>query len=251
MPAKAPIDENVKFLFACLIRSDYKTIDFTRVAADFSINPAAARMRWSRLKKTINVDNIAASILDGKKRRMNKPRPSLPSVKVEKVEGDASQPPPAASAVGIMLKEEGEAVSPEGLAPELFAGLPKPPSCKGAGTEEQAAIPVADEAAGAVGRFAATQVPHLPRVTEAAVVEAPETKPQSPMPQKPPPGPEVQVSPILKPEPKAQLEKREEEGKAMMFEPPPPTDAMRENTGNTVMLVLTANGSKKRKMESM
>jgi len=26
MPAKAPIDENVKFLFACLIRSDYKTV---------------------------------------------------------------------------------------------------------------------------------------------------------------------------------------------------------------------------------
>lgn len=75
MPAKAPVDENVKFLFACLLRSDYKTvgqpsplqshslthqtqIDFARVAADFSINPAAARMRWSRLKKTINPDEF-------------------------------------------------------------------------------------------------------------------------------------------------------------------------------------------------
>lgn len=88
MPAKAPLDENVKFLFACLLRSDYKTvclisrsaslgmvkqyptkanlyqtqIDFTRVAADFSINPAAARMRWSRLKKNINPDDIASTL---------------------------------------------------------------------------------------------------------------------------------------------------------------------------------------------
>ncbi|KAI5845294.1 hypothetical protein DFP73DRAFT_50341 [Morchella snyderi] len=57
MPAKAPLDENVKFLYSCLIRSDYKTIDFSRVAADFAINPAAARMRWSRLKKSINPDD--------------------------------------------------------------------------------------------------------------------------------------------------------------------------------------------------
>lgn len=31
------------------------------MAADFSINPAAARMRWSRLKKSINPDDIASN----------------------------------------------------------------------------------------------------------------------------------------------------------------------------------------------
>ncbi|CUS15746.1 unnamed protein product [Tuber aestivum] len=246
MPAKAPIDENVKFLFACLIRSDYKTIDFTRVAADFSINPAAARMRWSRLKKTINVDDIASSILDGKKKRMSKPRSSPPcSVKVEIVENDTLEPPPAASAVGITFKVE-EEVPPEGLAPVLFAGLPKPPNPKRARAEEQVAIPVVDEAAGAVGRFAATRVPHLPRVAEATAIADPETKPQPRTPQKTPPEEVVQASLTLKSEPKARFE---EEEKAMKCEPLP-TDTIRENAGNAVM-VLKSNGSKKRKVESM
>ncbi|KAF8248537.1 hypothetical protein K440DRAFT_583359, partial [Wilcoxina mikolae CBS 423.85] len=53
MPAKAPVDENVRFLYSCLIRSDYHYIDFHMVAADFGINPAAARMRWARLRKNI------------------------------------------------------------------------------------------------------------------------------------------------------------------------------------------------------
>ncbi|KAG0132576.1 hypothetical protein HOY82DRAFT_578167 [Tuber indicum] len=255
MPAKAPIDENVKFLFACLIRSDYKTIDFTRVAADFSINPAAARMRWSRLKKTINVDDIAASILDGKKRRMSKVRPSLSSVKMEKAEDGAPQPPPAATAstVGIVLKEE-EVAAPEEevLAPVLFAGLPKPSKCKKGGAEKQVAIPVVvGEAVGTAGRFAATQVPHLPRVAEvaAAVVGARETRSRPPIPRKPfPPAPVVQVPPTLKSKPETQL-KGEGEGNAMKPESSP-TDPVRENAASTAIAVLTAKGSKKRKVES-
>lgn len=220
-------------------------------------------MRWSRLKKTINVDDIASSVLDGKKRRTaaaGKARASPPSssssVKVEKAEDSAAQlPSPSASAVGIALKEEGEGEEP---APVLFAGLPKPPKCRGAGTEEQVSIPVIDEAAGAIGRFAATQVPHLPRVAEAAAaVEAPETGSQSPVPQKPPPtGAVVQDPPALKSEPKPQpgeVEEdvgEEEEGKAMKSEPPP-TDTICENAGSAVVVVLTAaNGSKKRKVES-
>ncbi|PUU79339.1 hypothetical protein B9Z19DRAFT_1100871 [Tuber borchii] len=271
MPAKAPIDENVKFLFACLIRSDYKTIDFTRVAADFSINPAAARMRWSRLKKTINVDDIASSVLDGKKRRTARagkvrasPPSSSSSVKVEKVEDGASQlPPPSGSAVGITLKEEEgdeegevELTSQEEVTPVLFAGLPKPPKCRGAGAEEQVSIPVVDVAARAVGRFAATQVPHLPRVAEAAAVEAPETGSQPPVPQKSPPAAVVQGPPTLKSELKQQpgeveeMEDKEEEGKPTKSEPPP-TDTICENAGSAVVVVLTAaNGSKKRKVES-
>ncbi|KAI5812935.1 hypothetical protein BZA77DRAFT_390269 [Pyronema omphalodes] len=57
MPAKAPVDENVRFLYSCLIRSDYHCIDFHRVANDFGINPAAARMRWSRLRKNIAINS--------------------------------------------------------------------------------------------------------------------------------------------------------------------------------------------------
>lgn len=228
-------------------------------------------MRWSRLKKTINVDDIASSVLDGKKRRTatagkarsSPPSSSSSSVKVEKAEDGAAQlPPPSASAVGITLKEEergeeGELASQEELTPVLFAGLPKPPKCRrGTGTEEQVSIPVIDEAAGTIGRFAATQVPHLPRVAEAAAVEAPETGSQSPVPQKPPPVPVVQDPPALKFEPKPQPgedeegECKEEEGKAMKSEPPP-TDTICENAHSTVVVVLTAaNGSKKRKVES-
>ena len=228
-------------------------------------------MRWSRLKKTINVDDIASSVLDGKKRRTaaaGKARASPPSssssVKVEKAEDSASQlPSPSASAVGITLKEEGEGegegelASQEESAPVLFAGLPKPPKCRGAGTEEQVSIPVIDEAAGSIGRFAATQVPHLPRVAEAAAaVEAPETGSQSPVSQKPPPAAVVQDPPALKSEPKPQSGEveedvgEEEEGKSMKFEPPP-TDTICENAGSAVVVVLTvANGSKKRKVES-
>lgn len=193
---------------------------------------------------------------------MGKARASPPSssssVKVERGEDGALQLPlPSASAVGISLKEEeggeGGLASQEELTPVLFAGLPKPPKCKGAGIEEQVSIPVIDEAAGAVGRFVATQVPHLPRVAEAAAVEAPETGSQSPVPQKPPPVSVVQDPPALKSEPKPQLgedEEGEEEGKAMKSEPPP-NDTIRENSGSTVVVVLTAaDGSKKRKVES-
>jgi len=228
------------------------------VAADFSINPAAARMRWSRLKKTINVDDIASSMLDGKKRRtavaVSKTRASQSSssssscVKMERSEDDALQLPlPSPSAAGITLKEEEEGeelAEQEELAPALFARLPMPPKCRGTGAEEQVSIPVVDEAVRAIGRFAATQVPHLPRVAEAVVVGDPETGSQ-------PPVPVVQDPPTLKSEPKPQLGEGEGEGGKTMKSEPPSTDTICENAGSTVTAVPTAaNGSKKRKVES-
>lgn len=33
MPAKAPLDENVKFLYACLLRSDYKSVSSSFTAS--------------------------------------------------------------------------------------------------------------------------------------------------------------------------------------------------------------------------
>ena len=234
------------------------------MAADFSINPAAARMRWSRLKKTINVDDIASSMLDGKKRRTTvaaskarAPPSSSSRVKMEKAEdGTLQLPLPSTLAVGITLKEEedgGEELGDqEELSPVLFAGLPKPPKCKETGVEEQVSIPVVDEAAGAVGRFAATQVPHLPRVAEAvAAVEDPETRSQPPVPQTLPPVPVVQDPPTLKSEPKPQLGEEKGEGGKTMKSEPPSTDTRCEKAGSTVTAVPTAaNGSKKRKVES-
>ncbi|RPA90701.1 hypothetical protein L873DRAFT_397429 [Choiromyces venosus 120613-1] len=263
MPAKAPIDENVKFLFACLIRSDYKTIDFTRVAADFNINPAAARMRWSRLKKTINMDDIAASVLGGKKRR-NGGRVRLPSPASVKVEDVPSQlslppppPPPAAAREDVILKEE-EAVEEEEAAPVLFTGLPEPQKCRRAeGGKERVSIPVVDEDDGLTGGFAATQVPHLPRVAGATAVagippaaaetEVPGMKAEPPTLPEAPPVLVVQApTSTLKSEQKIQLE----EEIAMKSEPPP-SEEMRETTGGSaVTVILTANGSKKRKLES-
>jgi len=225
-------------------------------------------MRWSRLKKTINVDDIASSILDGKKRRTtavaaaSKARPSPPSsssVKVESAEdGTLQLPLPTASAVGIILKEEEEggggeeSAEQQELTPVLFVGLPKPAKCRGAGAEEQVSIPVVDEAVGAVGRFAATQVPHLPRVAEAtaAAVEAAETGSQSPVTQTLPPVPVVRDPPTLKSEPEPQFGEGEE-GKTMKSEPPP-TNAICGSASRTISVVITAaNGSKKRKVESM
>ncbi|KLJ13800.1 hypothetical protein EMPG_11300 [Blastomyces silverae] len=53
MPSKTQADVNLWFLYTCLQKSDYKTIDFNAVGEATSLNPPAARMRFSRLKKAI------------------------------------------------------------------------------------------------------------------------------------------------------------------------------------------------------
>ncbi|OJD28370.1 hypothetical protein ACJ73_00211 [Blastomyces percursus] len=53
MPSKTQADVNLWFLYTCLQMSDYKTIDFNAVGEATSLNPPAARMRFSRLKKAI------------------------------------------------------------------------------------------------------------------------------------------------------------------------------------------------------
>ncbi|EEP75539.1 predicted protein [Uncinocarpus reesii 1704] len=53
MPSKLQLDVNLWFLYLCLQKSDYKTIDFHAVGEAANINPPAARMRFTRLKKTI------------------------------------------------------------------------------------------------------------------------------------------------------------------------------------------------------
>ncbi|KAK2812992.1 hypothetical protein FQN50_001013 [Emmonsiellopsis sp. PD_5] len=53
MPSKTQPDVNLWFLYICLQKSDYKTIDFNAVGEVTSLNPPAARMRFSRLKKAI------------------------------------------------------------------------------------------------------------------------------------------------------------------------------------------------------
>ncbi|PGH33218.1 hypothetical protein GX50_03980 [[Emmonsia] crescens] len=53
MPSKTQADVNLWFLYICLQKSDYKTIDFNAVGEATSLNPPAARMRFSRLKKAI------------------------------------------------------------------------------------------------------------------------------------------------------------------------------------------------------
>ncbi|EER45773.1 conserved hypothetical protein [Histoplasma capsulatum H143] len=53
MPSKTQTDVNLWFLYTCLQKSDYKTIDFKAVGEATSLNPPAARMRFSRLKKAI------------------------------------------------------------------------------------------------------------------------------------------------------------------------------------------------------
>ncbi|TGZ80851.1 hypothetical protein EX30DRAFT_371883 [Ascodesmis nigricans] len=54
MPAKASEEESVRFLLLCLKHSDIKHLDFHKVASDFGIKPPAARMRLTRLRKSID-----------------------------------------------------------------------------------------------------------------------------------------------------------------------------------------------------
>ncbi|KAL2356812.1 hypothetical protein BJ546DRAFT_534422 [Cryomyces antarcticus] len=53
MPAKINLDENLWFLYTCLQKSNYSTIDYAAVAGLTGIKPPAARMRFARLKAAI------------------------------------------------------------------------------------------------------------------------------------------------------------------------------------------------------
>ncbi|KAL1998996.1 hypothetical protein VTN02DRAFT_5219 [Thermoascus thermophilus] len=53
MPSKIQLDVNLWFLYTCLQKSDYKTIDFNAVGEATNLNAPAARMRFTRLKKQI------------------------------------------------------------------------------------------------------------------------------------------------------------------------------------------------------
>ncbi|KAL5349277.1 hypothetical protein ACLOAV_005567 [Pseudogymnoascus australis] len=53
MPSKTQPSETLHFLYTCLQNSDYKTIDFSAVGAATRLNPPAARMRYTRLKRQI------------------------------------------------------------------------------------------------------------------------------------------------------------------------------------------------------
>ncbi|KAL2862766.1 uncharacterized protein BJX67DRAFT_385355 [Aspergillus lucknowensis] len=61
MPANSLPDPSLMFLYLCLINSDYKKIDFAAVGEATGLKVPAARMRWSRLKKTIE-----SGMVDGK-----------------------------------------------------------------------------------------------------------------------------------------------------------------------------------------
>ncbi|PGG96149.1 hypothetical protein AJ79_09715 [Helicocarpus griseus UAMH5409] len=86
MPSKTQADVNLWFLYICLQKSDYKTIDFTAVGEAANLNPPAARMRFSRLKKAIesgsispnasSEKNCASTCVEGKSKQQPKPRPS-------------------------------------------------------------------------------------------------------------------------------------------------------------------------------
>ncbi|KAK2794348.1 hypothetical protein FQN52_008706 [Onygenales sp. PD_12] len=88
MPSKTQPDVNLWFLYICLQKSDYKTIDFNAVGEVTSLNPPAARMRFSRLKKAIengtytstgtsssaSPENIGVSPIIGGKRSQKRKR---------------------------------------------------------------------------------------------------------------------------------------------------------------------------------
>jgi hypothetical protein len=121
-------------------------------------------MRWSRLKKSINVDDIASSVLDGKKRsktRANtghgKPQPTEPKPEI----------PPKTE---VLLKTEGALSIPQLLSstaqlPGLRSGLPD--HLKETTKNQADSIAVPDPTRPA-GNFQATQVPHLPKLPEPA-----------------------------------------------------------------------------------
>lgn len=53
MPSKLDDASNLRFLHACLRFSDYSRIDYAKVAAQFSIQAPAARMRFARLNNSL------------------------------------------------------------------------------------------------------------------------------------------------------------------------------------------------------
>ncbi|PGH06980.1 hypothetical protein GX51_02019 [Blastomyces parvus] len=62
MPSKTQADVNLWFLYTCLQNSDYKTIDFNAVGEATGLNPPAARMRFSRLKKAIETGTANSTV---------------------------------------------------------------------------------------------------------------------------------------------------------------------------------------------
>ncbi|PWY72227.1 hypothetical protein BO94DRAFT_589806 [Aspergillus sclerotioniger CBS 115572] len=53
-PKPTTPDPSVIFLYVCLMKSDFKSIDFKAVADATELNVGAARMRFSRLKKQLD-----------------------------------------------------------------------------------------------------------------------------------------------------------------------------------------------------
>ncbi|KAI9780245.1 MAG: hypothetical protein M1839_006805 [Geoglossum umbratile] len=53
MPSKIQLDENLWFLYVCLQKSDFKTIDFNAVGEATGLKAPAARMRYTRLRRHI------------------------------------------------------------------------------------------------------------------------------------------------------------------------------------------------------
>ncbi|OOF91658.1 hypothetical protein ASPCADRAFT_9583 [Aspergillus carbonarius ITEM 5010] len=62
MAPKPGLDTSLVFLYVCLLKSDFKNIDFKAVADATELNVGAARMRYSRLKKQLD-----ATVKDGGK----------------------------------------------------------------------------------------------------------------------------------------------------------------------------------------
>ncbi|PYI06776.1 hypothetical protein BO78DRAFT_110985 [Aspergillus sclerotiicarbonarius CBS 121057] len=54
MAPKTVLDTSLVFLYVCLLKSDFKNIDFKAVADATELNVGAARMRYSRLKKLLD-----------------------------------------------------------------------------------------------------------------------------------------------------------------------------------------------------
>ncbi|EEH42026.1 hypothetical protein PAAG_03947 [Paracoccidioides lutzii Pb01] len=101
MPSKTQADVNLWFLYICLQKSDYKTIDFSAVGEAANLNPPAARMRFSRLRKAIESCAInatsaettsAPASIEEKSKQQYKPRQSKPKEVTLKKEEPLSPP---------------------------------------------------------------------------------------------------------------------------------------------------------------
>ncbi|EEH47339.1 uncharacterized protein PADG_03437 [Paracoccidioides brasiliensis Pb18] len=101
MPSKTQADVNLWFLYICLQKSDYKTIDFNAVGEAANLNPPAARMRFSRLRKAIESCAInatsaettsASASIEEKSKQQYKARQSKPQEVTVKKEEPLSPP---------------------------------------------------------------------------------------------------------------------------------------------------------------